>query len=94
MNAYEEALPESQICVASISDADSSGKVKLNKQCLGITGSAFLLLLEVYYLSILQRPKAEADFMLGCKFCDSQSLHDSVLHLSLYPYSTARTNLV
>lgn len=51
MNTYEEAL-KGVMRVASISDANSSGKGKLNEQleCLGITELIFLLLLAVYNL--------------------------------------------
>lgn len=51
MNGYEEAQ-EGVMCVISIFDTNSSGKVKLNEQleCLGITDLVFLLLLAVYYM--------------------------------------------
>lgn len=50
MDAYEEALKG--VMYVSISYVNSSGKIKLSEQqleCVGITGSVFLLLLEVYY---------------------------------------------
>lgn len=51
------------MCVASFSVANSSGKLKLNKQqleCLGITGSASVTIIYQYFRD---PPKTGADFI-------------------------------
>ena len=55
MNAYEEALSE-RVNFVLLQFLMPVAQPKVNEQleCLGITGSALLLLLEIYCLSILQ----------------------------------------
>lgn len=74
MNACRRSPEMSHVCVVcvSISDANSSVKVKLNEQqfqCLGITGSVFV----IFIINI--RPRSGADFIHSMQIMQ-QSLHN------------------
>lgn len=53
MNAYEEALRVNFVLLQFLMPV-AQAKLSEQLECLGIIGLAFLLLLEIYYLSIFQ----------------------------------------